>query len=148
MYSGVGKEYIAGYLYEFIDALEANNVEGFMNTLKIFFANIPYDIQISAERYYQTIFYLIFLMLGLRIQAEVKTNQGRADAVVETADRVYIFEFKLTESKESALAQIKEQKYYEPYLNKGKGIVLVGVEFNQQERNIGEWVEEHLAGTR
>jgi len=42
------------------------------------------------------------------------------------------------------LAQIKEKKYYEKFLNKGDEIFLFGVEFDQEERNIGEWVVEDL----
>jgi hypothetical protein len=139
--TGVRKELAGGYLYQLIKAINANDLELFFTLLRSFFANIPYDLQLKHEKYYQTIFYLVFTLLGLRIQAEVKTNQGRADAVVETTDLIYIFEFKLFGTKEEALQQIKDMKYDEPHLNKGKDIILVGVEFNAQERNIGEWMK-------
>lgn len=49
----------------------------FFTVLDAFFANIDYDLHIKQEKYYQTIFYLIFLLLGLRISAEVK-NRNQA----------------------------------------------------------------------
>ncbi|MCL0063430.1 PD-(D/E)XK nuclease domain-containing protein, partial [Peptococcaceae bacterium] len=46
-----------------------------------------------------------------------------------------------------ALRQIKKKKYYEKYTNKGNEIYLVGIEFDEEERNIVnfEWEKfEHL----
>ena len=39
------------------------------------------SIQIKNEKYYQTIFYAIFMMLGLKVKDEIETNIGRIDAV-------------------------------------------------------------------
>jgi PD-(D/E)XK nuclease superfamily len=78
----------------------------------------------------------------LNIKAEVTTNKGRIDTVIEIEDRIYIIEFKLNGSKEEALQQIKDKKYAQKYQNAGKEIVLLGVEFDQKERNIGAWVED------
>ncbi|MBW2660938.1 MAG: PD-(D/E)XK nuclease domain-containing protein [Deltaproteobacteria bacterium] len=73
--------------------------------MRIFFANIPYDLQIKKEKYYQTIFYLIFSLIGLKVEAEVKTNKGRIDAVIIDKE-IYIFEFKFNGDKDQALNQI------------------------------------------
>ncbi|MEM7181327.1 MAG: AAA family ATPase [Spirochaetota bacterium] len=135
-------ELSGSFLYSLIQAVRSNNVDACMETLREVFLAINYDIQIPQEKYYQTIFYLIFTLLGLKIEAEVKTNKGRIDAVV-VSESVYLFEFKLNGSKEEALQQIKDKKYYEKYLALGKPIVLVGAEFC--ERNIGEYVVETLA---
>ncbi|MDM8521534.1 PD-(D/E)XK nuclease domain-containing protein, partial [Anaerolineales bacterium HSG6] len=61
---------------------------------------------------------------------------------VETADRIYIFEFKLFGTAEEALSQIKEKQYAQKYLKRGKEILLLGVEFDQAEKNIGKWLVE------
>jgi hypothetical protein len=37
------------------------------------------------------------------------------------------------------LQQIKEKKYYEKYLNENKNIYLVGIEFDEEKRNIKEF---------
>ncbi len=133
--------HIDGYLIDLIRALRNDNFETFFDTLRVFFANIPYDLQISKEKYYQTVFYLIFSLIGLKVEAEVKTNKGRIDAVIIDKD-IYIFEFKFNGDKGQALNQIKEKKYFEKYQGVGKEIYLFGVAFT--DRNIGNWVLEKL----
>ncbi len=140
-YAHVDKTLSRNYLEKLICSLDQNNLGNFFETLRIFFANIPYTIQLKREKYYQTIFYLIFSLLGLRIQAEVTTNRGRIDAVVELKESVYIFEFKLFGTHQEALAQVKERRYYEKYLDSGKRIILVGAAFDPEERNVGEYAE-------
>ncbi len=140
-YAHVNKTLSRSHLEKLICSLDQNNLGNFFETLRIFFANIPYTIQLKQEKYYQTIFYLIFSLLGLRIQAEVTTNRGRIDAVVELKKSVYIFEFKLFGTHQEALAQIKKKRYHEKYLDSGKKITLVGAAFDPEERNIGEYTE-------
>ena len=130
-----------GYLISLIRALRNDDFEIFFDTLRVFFANIPYDLQINKEKYYQTIFYLIFSLIGLKVKAEVKTNKGRIDAVIIDKD-IYIFEFKFNGDKNKALSQIKEKKYFEKYQNTGMEIYLFGVEFT--DRNVGEWMVEKI----
>ena len=139
-FSSVSRILAASHLNRMIKALKANDLESFFTTLRAFFAGIDYDLHIQNEKYYQTIFYLVFTLIGLRIQAEVKTSEGRADVVIETEDAVYIFEFKLYDSKEDALQQIKDMQYAKKYQGENRTIHLVGVEF--RGRNIGDWVVE------
>lgn len=56
---------------------------------------------IAEGNYFQSIFCLIFTFLGMCIDAEVRTNKGRVDAVIHTADAVFVFEFKLNDTRES-----------------------------------------------
>jgi len=99
---------------------------------------------LKNEKYYQTIFYLIFKLMGLPIEAEVKTNDGRIDAVAEVEDHIYIFEFKLDGSADKALTQIEDKEYAQKYGLRGKPITKVGVNFDSKKRQIGKWkvVEE------
>ncbi|MFA5880040.1 MAG: AAA family ATPase, partial [Candidatus Margulisiibacteriota bacterium] len=120
--------------------------EQFFFNLNNFFANVPYDIQITLERYYQSLFYSIFSLLGYMIETEVRTNQGRIDTVIITEANIYLFEFKLDNTKEAALAQIKEKKYYEKYLGSGKKIYLIGVNFSTTKRNVDDYVVEVFLG--
>ncbi len=133
------KDFSDSILYEILDALAVCDIENCISHLRKIFIKIEYDLHIPQEKYYQTLFYLTFTLLGFKISTEVKTNLGRVDAVVES-NAIYIFEFKLNGTKEEALTQIKTKKYYEKYLNKGKDIYLVGVEF--KDRNIGDFVVE------
>ncbi len=127
------------HLWRLLDALKVHDLALFFNVLKVLFANIDYDLHLDYEKYYQTIFYLIFKLLGLQIAAEVKTNDGRIDAVVELDDRIYLFEFKLDQSAEVALQQIKEREYYRKYQLHGKPITCVGANFSTKTRTVDEW---------
>ena len=130
-----------GYLVSLIRALRNDDFETFFDTLRIFFADIPYDLHIKKEKYYQTVFYLIFSLIGLKVETEVKTNKGRIDAVIIDKN-IYIFEFKFNGNKNKALSQINDKRYFEKYQGTGKEIYLFGVEF--ADRNVGEWAVEKI----
>lgn len=130
------------HLRGLIFALQSNDLAGFFDSLAVFFANIDYDLQINQEKYYQTIFYLIFLLLGVRVSAEVKTNRGRIDAVIVLSDRIFLFEFKLDGSADEALAQIKETDYPQKYGGRGIPVTLVGANFDSTKRIVTEWKAE------
>ena len=143
-FTSVEPAFSEDYLWQLIDALQLADFPHFFTVLDAFFANIDYDLHIKQEKYYQTIFYLIFLLLGLRIHAEVKTNQGRIDAVVETDTHIIIFEFKLDDSAMNALQQIKDTAYYQKYGLRGKRLILIGVNFDSTQRQVSEWKKEEL----
>jgi hypothetical protein len=119
-------------------ALQNNDLEAFIETLKSFYATIPYTIHLEHEKYYQTIFYLILTLLGIKIDVEVVTNIGRIDAVIKTDKCIYILEFKLNSDASKAIEQIKTKKYFEQYQLDPRPLTLLGISFNTQEKNIGE----------
>ena len=88
--------------------------------MKSFFADIPYELNTKTERHYQVIFYLVFKLMGQYVDAEVRSAKGRADAVVKTKDRIYVFEFKLEGTVDEALKQIDEKGYLLPYRTDGR----------------------------
>jgi hypothetical protein len=104
--------------------------------LTSFFANIPYGIHIDAEKYYQTIFYIILKMIGADIIVEQQTNIGRIDAVLNTKNTCFIIEFKINTIADEAIKQIEAKKYYQAYELQGKKIVLVGISFDTELRNV------------
>jgi len=127
-----------------LDALYDGEIDSAMGALKSFFAAIPYDIIKESENYYQTAVHLIFTMLGLKCRSEVRIAAGRIDTLVETEDTVYCFEFKLGKSgvkshADEALAQIDSREYLLPWEGSGKKLFKVGVSFDPEKRNIGEW---------
>lgn len=73
--------------------------------------------------------------MGQFSEAEVRSAKGRADAVVKTADYIYVFEFKLDGSAEQALAQIDDRGYLIPYTVDGRKLMKIGVNFDPKERN-------------
>ena len=82
--------------------------------------------------------------MGQFIQTEVKNNKGRADAMMKTADNIYVFEFKMDENAtaEDALKQINSKDYAIPYSADHRKVVKIGVEFSQIEKGIKRWLIE------
>jgi len=115
------------------------DVEGIIDALRQFLAAVPYDIIKDTENYYQTVVHLIFSMLGLDCRSEVRIAHGRIDTLVVTKRFVYCFEFKLNEPAEKALAQINSKDYTLPWKGSGKQLFKIGVCFDGDKRNIGEW---------
>lgn len=128
------------YIGKFIHELETGETEAFLNRLRAFFADIPYELNDKTERHYQVVFYLVFKLMGQFTQTEVRSCKGRADAVVKTPDYIYVFEFKLYGSAEEALQQIDKKGYLIPYSADGRQLIKVGVGFDANERNIGQWL--------
>ncbi|MDR3013510.1 MAG: PD-(D/E)XK nuclease domain-containing protein [Chitinispirillales bacterium] len=102
-------------------------------------AGVPYDIIEKTENYYRTVVHLIFNLLGLNCLSEVRTSDGRMDSLVETKNFVYCFEFKIDKTADEALAQIDTKEYLLPWMGSGKKLFKVGVNFDSEKRNIGEW---------
>lgn len=108
------------------------DLEAFITIIRAIFAKIPYSLLPGdkdphyREAYYHSLFYLTLSLLGVKITLEVLTDKGRVDGVLELADIVYVIEFKRGTAEE-AIKQIDDKKYYEPYLDSDKEIVLLGV---------------------
>ena len=140
--SGLYADQVKDSVYRLADAVTVGDVDGFMETMKVFFAKVPYDVHLKDENNFHLLFFSIFMLLGISITAESKTNQGRIDAVAANEDFVFVFEFKLDKSKETALDQIKNRDYYRRYMNSGKKIILVGVNFDMELGQIQDWISQ------
>jgi len=132
---------------EFMQQVKQGDIDSFMTSIKAFFAAIPYNAIKQGnrdEQYYQHVFYLLFTLIGEFVQTEVQNNTGRADAVVKTADSIYVFVFKMDKNAtaEAALAQINSKDYAIPYTADHRKIVKIGVEFSQTERGVKRWLIE------
>ena len=141
-YTDIDKETLSKMVSSLARSVQNGDVDGFMESLKAFLAAIPYDIQLKDEKYYQTIFYTLFLLLGVYIEAEARTNKGRIDAVAACGNWVYIFEFKLNQNAKAAMNQIRQKEYYQKYSQSGKNIILIGANFDFAQRQITDWTQE------
>ena len=125
-------------------ALLDNDTTTMQQVLKSHIGAIPYANRSNMEENYQNIIYSIFRLLGAEIHNEVHMNQGRIDSVIVNRDHIYIFEFKIDQPAKVAIAQIKDNGYATPYINSGKPITLIGINFSSEARNIVEWIEEEI----
>jgi len=127
------------------DALEDGDIEEAINAMRQYLAGVPYDIIKETENYYQTVVHLMFTMFGLNCRSEARIAAGRIDTFVETKNFAYCFEFKLDKTAEEALAQIDTKEYLLPWSGCGKKLFKVGVNFDSEKRNIGDWKYKTVA---
>ncbi len=78
--------------------------------------------------------------MGAFIKAEEDSAIGRADAVLQLPTATYVFELKYDGSAEEALKQIDDKGYLIPYSADGKRLFKIGVNYDSQQRTIGEWI--------
>ena len=111
-----------------------------MERLRSFLSGCPYEIAKDIELHYQNVLFIVFRLAGLYTQVEYHTSEGRVDLVLQTADYVYVMEFKLDGSAEEALRQIEEKRYALPFANDSRKVMRIGVNFSSGTRNIERWV--------
>ena len=141
------KEDSASWLISSVHQLKKGNLQDFMDSLTAFLASIPYSVrrrkdEREYERYFGYTFYLLLRMLSCYLLfREKETSQGRADCIYETPDDVYIFEFKLDGSADTALQQIEDKGYAREYSTDSRHIHRIGVNFSSETGTIAEWKE-------
>ncbi len=138
-------EQTGSLLYQMEEALNRGKIEKFMALMETMFANIAYPNIDAREKYYHSIFYLALKLLGYSIESEVLTHDGRIDAVLQTADYLYVIEFKVGEAQ-TALAQIKAKEYHLKYRGTNKQVILLGIGFDSERKNIGDFLSESVSG--
>ncbi len=153
-------------VYNIRDAFVENDLKKVKLIIQAMFHSLPVHLfekkdrdgntKPVGENFYHAIIYLIFNLLGVKMQAEVVVfpplppqigGGGGVDAVVETTEHIYLFEFKKDQSPELAIEQIKTNEYFGKYSLSNKIIHLVGVRFSLEKRGIdaeNDWAEEIL----
>ena len=126
-------------LYKMRKCFINNEIEEFIEYLNILLENIPNLIVHKTEKYFHSLFYLVIKMLGFYIEAEVLTIKSRIDAVIRTETNIYIIEFKINQSAEKAIKQIKDKKYALKYTDDKRPITLLGINFNTEKKLIEDW---------
>ncbi len=129
-----------GLVIEFVERLYEEDVEGALVRLKAYLSHISNRLSNKSERDFQTVFYLIFNLMGALIRVEEDSAVGRADAVLHFPTAVYVFELKYDGSAADALRQIDDRGYLIPYSADGKRLVKVGVNYDSQQRTLGDWI--------
>ncbi len=127
------------------EALEAGDLTRVIALIDATLADVPHQLWASQrEAAYHMIVHVMFRTVGVYLQSEVSSARGRADAIVETAGRIYGFEFKVGASAEEALAQIRERGYLAKYADDPRPRVAVGVSFDPERRCVGAWRGEEV----
>ncbi|MEA3464476.1 MAG: PD-(D/E)XK nuclease domain-containing protein [Thermodesulfobacteriota bacterium] len=116
------------------------------------FAAIPYNNYVNNtigcyEGYYASVIYAYIASLGLNLTPEDVTNKERIDLTIKAGNFIYIIEFKVDAGGDNigkALEQIKTKNYQEKYMNAGKTIYLIGIDFDSAEKNVAGFEWERL----
>ena len=144
-YTGQANDRTSSYATVAGESLYAHDVPKFLKALKAFFSDIPYDMTSRQnEQMWQTIVYVVLRSIGINVNGEVETNDGRIDMVVTLPDDIYIIEFKLDRSAVEAMDQIKGKDYAGKYALSGKRITLIGISFSSEKRTIVEELVEEI----
>ena len=138
-YVPLRKEKTGLFVMNFVQEIEAGEPLKFMARLESLFATQDYQIAGDAELYFHNAVSLIFQMLGFYTETERHTSDGRMDMVVQTADYIYLFEFKLDKSVEEALEQIEEREYALSFAHDPRKLFKIGVNFSSETRRIQNW---------
>lgn len=129
----------SSFVIKFVKAVIANDMEQALTLMRAYLAGVSYRLSNKTERDVQTIFYLVFSLIGSFIKVEEESAHGRADVVITLPSVVYVMELKFDGSADAALRQIDEKGYLIPYTADGKRLVKVGVNYSSEERTITEW---------
>ena len=129
---------------EFVEKLYDDDIEGALTALRAYLSGISNRLSNKNERDFQTVFYLIFNLMGALIRVEEDSAIGRADAVLHLPTTVYVFELKYDGSATDALRQIDEKGYLIPYSADGKRLVKVGINYDSSLRTISEWIIKNM----
>ena len=150
-YTGLdGREVRNGFALRLWQALKNDDIDTAMQELKSFLAGIPYvegfkrklEDAAASEGFYEYTFWLIFNMLNVYAQTQVKCRGGRIDFVVLMPETTYVFELKVNGTAQEALDQINGKGYALPYHSEGRKVVKVGVQFNRDSMTVGEYLVE------
>ena len=138
-YSGKG---IGAFDNDFVvlqDAIETNNVDGFMQQMQFIISQIPLESNEPKliEANFRNMLYLMIRSTGRNVSIEHPVLGGRIDVLFETKDCAYIIECKRDQSATEAIAQIDQKRYAEK-IGTNKRIVKIGACFSTAERNLTE----------
>ena len=147
LYTQTGNYENQGFVRQFCQALNAENMDAALTALRAYIASIPYtdgmkkvlDEATKAEGFYEYLFYILFSCMNQYVQTQVRTNTGRIDMVMKLQRSICVFELKINRSAEEALNQIDEKGYLLPYTADGRKLIKCGISFNTSTRNIEEW---------
>ena len=141
-------EMVSSWIFDVNRDLRGGKIEEFLKKMTSLLSSVTYRFQrkqdaFECERYFQYTFYLIMQMIGhYNTMVEKETSEGRIDCVVECPNYVYVMEFKMDGSAQSALEQIRERGYTKPYLTDKRKVFSIGVNFSSEKGTIEEYVFE------
>jgi hypothetical protein len=133
------------YSANVLRALDNNNIGEVIKIVNDLVQSVPDQNYIKAEeKFFHAIIHLIFTMVGSDARSEMHTPIGRMDTVVITAQRIFLFEFKMNETAKEAIQCIKDRNYAASLRLRNLPITAVGVSFSAKTKGVADWDKEEL----
>ena len=116
---------------------QEQNIEGIIGTLNAHFASIPCRLYLSAknEAFYQSNVFSFIDASSL----EISSSLGYQDINLTVGKTTYVLEAKHNKSALEAIQQGLEKKYIHNHLKNNRDVVLIGLNFVDNSRNIDDW---------
>ena len=143
-YSSVTQDKVAPFIYNLVIEMRSGRVDDFMKRLQSLFAGFGHDLKFDEERNVQNAMLLIFSLVGMHVEAEVRNSDGRIDILVRTTDYVYIMELKYDKSAREALDQIERKEYALPWAVDSRTVIEIGINYSTEKRRIDDWIQKRL----
>ena len=96
-------------VFHLIDNLNDGDANTFMEGIKSMFSSVSYDMNMEREQNLHNALLILMKLLGLEVQTEYRTSNGRIDLFIKTEKFYYIIELKLDKSAQEALDQINRK---------------------------------------
>lgn len=132
---------------DFVKDILDGNAEQFLQRLQSFFADFQYDAQTTPETHFRNVLYILCKLMGLQVDAEYQTSDGRIDLLLRTDKFVYVIECKIDSTARIALDQIKSKEYALPWSLDNREKILVGINFSTKTRRPDDWLIERADGS-
>lgn len=126
----------------YVQDIRQGKVDQFILRLRSLFADTPYELIKDLENHYQNQVWLLHKLLGMYVQAEYHTSDGRIDMVLQTPKFCYVIEFKFDGSAQEAMEQISSKDYALPFVLSGQKIIRIGMNISRETRNIQDCLVE------
>lgn len=114
-----------------------------LRLLQTFLSTVPHCDNTDYEGHYQQMLYIIFSLLGMYVDVEVRTLRGRVDMVLRTHTTLYVVELKLNKSADAAMQQIDLKNYPKRFALCGLPMVKVAINFDSERHTLKDWKIEY-----
>ena len=141
-YSKVKEKQAQTVISKFVTSIRGGKADDFMRQLQSLMAGTPYELVKDLENHYQNVMYIITKLMGLYVQAEYRTINGRIDLLIGTKEYLYIIELKFDGTAAEAMAQINNKEYSLPFEQEGRTVIKIGANVSRDTRNIEDWIIE------
>lgn len=156
-WNSLAKHFFKGYdgksafdLYKLLKDIKEGRPEDFMIRIQSLLSDIPYptdkkeDNDKRREGHFRDMMAIAMKLLGFHVGCEVHSSAGRCDMQILTDRFIYIFEFKINGTPQSALQQIENKGYQRPFRSDRRLKFLIGATFSTETNTLTDWLIKEI----